>query len=106
MPETEVVEPGVFAVRYRPYIYRLALRILRHREDSEDATQDVLVRVVRFLPSFGNRSAATTWIYRVTYNVCMNRLRERERARCQLLRDGDAGPGPWTDPGDRIAVWD
>ena len=100
------VESGHVVERYRTYIYNLALRILRHPEDSEDATQDVLVRVVRFLPSFENRSDITTWLYRVTYNVCMNRLRERERARscCQHLAQANAAMRPSVDPADRLMV--
>jgi len=93
-------------VEYQPFIYRLALRLLRHPQDSEDATQDVLVRVIRFSPAFRNGSTLATWLYRITYNVCMTRLRERARSplwndRAVLERAADH---PWDRENDRIVV--
>ncbi len=64
---------------YRPLIYRQALRVLRDPTECEDATQDVLVKIFRFLPRFENRSKLSTWIHRVTYNVCMNHVAMRRR---------------------------
>src|SRR5262245_41663543 len=91
---------------YQPFIYRLALRLLHDRHDSEDATQDVLVRVIRFWPAFRNGSTPATWLYRVTYNVCMTRLRERSRSR--LWNDGAAleraADHPWERENDRLDV--
>ncbi len=91
---------------YQPFIYHLALRLLRNPADSEDATQDVLVRVVRFSPAFENRSAPTTWLYRVTYNVCMTRLRERRRAGLGLEPTALAAAAdhPWERANDRLVV--
>jgi RNA polymerase sigma-70 factor, ECF subfamily len=91
---------------YQPYIYRLALRLLCHPQDSEDATQDVLVRVMRFSPAFRNGSALATWLYRITYNVCMTRLRERGRS---PLWSGQAAVDlaadhPWDRENDRLVV--
>ena len=91
---------------YRQFIYRLALRLLRHPQDSEDATQDVLVRVIRFSPAFRNGSTLATWLYRITYNVCMTRLRERARGplwtdRAALER---AAVHPWDRENDRLVV--
>jgi RNA polymerase sigma-70 factor (ECF subfamily) len=91
---------------YRQFIYRLALRLLRHPQDSEDATQDVLVRVIRFSPAFRNGSTLATWLYRITYNVCMTRLRERARSpqrndRAALER---AAHHPWDRENDRLVV--
>jgi RNA polymerase sigma-70 factor, ECF subfamily len=94
---------------YRGMIYRTSLRFLRDPEDAEDATQDVLVRAVRFLPAFGNRSALTTWLYRVTHNVCMNHLRRRERDRACRRRLTQQRPEVATAPDDvneRLAVRD
>jgi RNA polymerase sigma-70 factor, ECF subfamily len=91
---------------YQQYIYRLALRLLRHPQDSEDATQDVLVRVIRFSPAFRNGSALATWLYRITYNVCMTRLRERGRS--PLWNDRGAlelaADHPWDRENDRLVV--
>lgn len=46
-------------------MYRLALRFLGHPHDAEDATQDILVRIITHLGSFEGRSKFTTWAYTV-----------------------------------------
>jgi len=49
-------------------VYGLALRMLWNREDAEDATQEVLVRVVTRLSQFDFRSKLKTWVYRIAVN--------------------------------------
>lgn len=53
-------------------IYGLALRMLWNREDAEDATQEILVRVVTRLSQFDFRSKLTTWVYRVAVNYILD----------------------------------
>src|SRR5438445_1656467 len=66
---------------YRSIIYAQALRVLHDPTDSEDATQEVLLRIFRFLPRFQQRSTFSTWVHRITYNVCMNLIAQRRRSR-------------------------
>src|SRR5262247_1473902 len=49
-------------------VYGLALRMLWNREDAEDATQEILVRVVTHLGQFDFRSRLRTWVYRIAVN--------------------------------------
>jgi RNA polymerase sigma factor (sigma-70 family) len=53
-------------------VYGLALRMLWNREDAEDATQEILVRVVTRLAQFDFRSKLTTWVYRVAVNYILD----------------------------------
>src|SRR5437870_9878176 len=53
-------------------IYHLALRMLWTREDAEDATQEILVRVVTRLAQFDFRSKLRTWVYRVAVNYILD----------------------------------
>jgi RNA polymerase sigma factor (sigma-70 family) len=53
-------------------IYGLALRMLCNREDAEDATQEILVRIVTRLSQFDFRSKLKTWAYRVTVNYILD----------------------------------
>ena len=53
-------------------IYGLALRMLCNREDAEDATQEILVRVVTRLSQFDFRSKLKTWTYRVAVNYILD----------------------------------
>ena len=62
-------------------IYRLALRMLWHPADAEDATQEILVRLVTRLDGFRGDAAFTTWAYRVAVNhLLTTRRRRAERA--------------------------
>ena len=53
-------------------IYALALRMLWNKEDAEDATQEILVRVVTRLSQFDFRSRLRTWAYRVAVNYILD----------------------------------
>jgi RNA polymerase sigma factor (sigma-70 family) len=53
-------------------VYGLALRMLWNREDAEDATEDILVRVVTRLSQFDFRSRVKTWVYRVAVNYLLD----------------------------------
>jgi RNA polymerase sigma factor (sigma-70 family) len=53
-------------------IYGLALRMLCNREDAEDATQEILVRIVTHLAQFDSRSKLKTWVYRVAVNYILD----------------------------------
>lgn len=54
--------------RHQAWIYNLALRMLWDSRDAEDATQEVLIKIVTNLSSFRGESAFRTWAYRVTVN--------------------------------------
>src|SRR5436190_1421184 len=60
---------------YRFKIYQLAFRYLRNKEDSEEVTQDVLYKVYRNIGAFRGDAALSSWIYRITFNAAMSRLR-------------------------------
>ena len=98
--ETAVQE---LADRYRPRISQLAMRYMKNREDAEEVTQDVLLKVHRKVGAFRGDAALSSWIYRITFNTAMSRLRtsrlaraadqERERT---LLADGASESQPRT----------
>ena len=69
------------ANRYGSRIYQLAFRHLRNREDAEEVTQDVLLKVWRRADTFRGDSALSSWIYRITFNAAMSRLRSHRQAR-------------------------
>jgi RNA polymerase sigma-70 factor (ECF subfamily) len=63
------------ADRYSSRIFQLALRYMKNREDAEEVTQDVLMKVYRKVDAFRGDSALSSWIYRITFNTAMSRLR-------------------------------
>jgi RNA polymerase sigma-70 factor (ECF subfamily) len=72
---------------YRERIYRVAWRILREDEAAEDAAQEAFIKVFRHIGRFEGRSSLYTWIYRITVNIALNKLK-RDRFR-QMLPLGD-----------------
>jgi RNA polymerase sigma-70 factor, ECF subfamily len=71
---------------YSGRIYQLAFRYLRNKEDAEEVTQDVLFKVYRNVANFRGDSALSSWIYRITFNAAMSRMRT---ARYQQSRSDD-----------------
>jgi RNA polymerase sigma-70 factor (ECF subfamily) len=61
---------GLLVDRHKEKAMTLAVRILRNREDAEEALQDSFVRVYRALSSFEWKSSFSTWLYRIVYNTC------------------------------------
>jgi RNA polymerase sigma-70 factor (ECF subfamily) len=61
---------------YGGKIFQLAFRYLRNREDAEEVAQDVLLKVYQKIDAFRGDAALSSWIYRITFNAAMSRLRE------------------------------
>jgi RNA polymerase sigma-70 factor (ECF subfamily) len=68
---------------YGSKIYQLAFRYLRNKEDAEEVVQDVLYKVHRKVGSFRGDAALSSWIYRITFNTAMSRLRTARYQRSQ-----------------------
>lgn len=89
----------------RDDVYRLALRMLWHPHDAEDASQEILIRIVTGLGSFRGESSIRTWAYRVAANHLLT-TRRRRMERPELSFDAfadDLGQGMDT-PYDAEAV--
>jgi RNA polymerase sigma-70 factor, ECF subfamily len=71
------------AEAYGSKIYQLAFRYLRNKEDAEEVMQDVLFKVYRKVGAFRGDAALSSWIYRITFNASMSRLRTAKYQRAQ-----------------------
>ena len=90
---------GDLADEYGGKIYQLAFRYLRNKEDAEEVAQDVLYKVYRKVDAFRGDAALSSWIYRITFNTAMSRLRTARFQRSladesQYAGDGDEGQRP------------
>jgi RNA polymerase sigma factor (sigma-70 family) len=63
--------------RHQGWIYNIAVRMLYHPHDAEDATQEILLKAVTRLSSFEGRSSFRTWLYRIVVNHVLNMQRGR-----------------------------
>ena len=66
---------------YGSRIHQLAFRYMKNREDAEEVTQDVLMKVFKKVDAFRGDAALTSWIYRITFNTAMSRLRNAKFTR-------------------------
>jgi len=69
------------AETFGPRIQQLALRYVKNWEDAEEVTQDVLMKVFRKIDAFRGDAALSSWIYRITFNTAMSRLRSTRVSR-------------------------
>lgn len=94
---------------YGPRIQQLAFRYLRNWEDAEEVAQDVLMKVYRKIEAFRGDAALSSWIYRITFNTAMSRLRHEKAGRALEVAPQDtfempealpAEPADWSDMAD------
>jgi RNA polymerase sigma-70 factor, ECF subfamily len=77
----------------------LAFHLLHDADLADDALQDTFFNAYRGLPAFGRRSSLGTWLYRITYTVCMGYLR-RSRGTSISFEESEEFVGTDTDPAD------
>ncbi len=73
--------------------YALALRMLKDPQDAEDAVQDAMIKAWRALPGFKGDCRFSTWVFRLTYNTCLDALRRRQRGQVLSLTQEDEDDG-------------
>ena len=73
--------------QYRERVYRVAWRVLRDDESAEDAAQEAFIKVFRNIGRFEERSSLYTWIYRITVNIALNKLKRDKFRRMLPLGD-------------------
>lgn len=109
---------GRLVERYQRRVYALAFGIVRQREDAWDVAQEAFVKAYRNLDRFEGTAAFYTWLYRITYNLAIDALREKARRESPCLdeprkveealeKDGQAqatGPGEVAERRELAAV--
>lgn len=76
-------DTNAFAVlvdRYKNMVFTLSLKMLKDREEAEEVAQDTFVKVFKSLSKFSGESKFSTWIYKVAFNTCLDRLKKNKRS--------------------------
>jgi len=63
--------------KYEPTVLNTCRYLLSDLEDSEEASQDVFIRVFRHLKKFDQKSTFRTWLYRIVRNCCYTRIKQQ-----------------------------
>ena len=74
--------------RYRNYVFTLALRFTKNREDAEEVSQDIFIKAYRALADFKGTSKFSTWLYTIVNNTCITFLRKKRLQTYSLDKEG------------------
>lgn len=67
--------------KYSNYIFRLAFSIIKDEEDAKELTQEVFIKIYLSIKNFNGKASLSTWIYRITYNLCLDYLKKHKKRR-------------------------
>ena len=94
---------GELVTRYESKVYSLAMKMLRNPEDAEDVLQETFLRAYRGIKNFKGNSTFSTWIYRITANSALMKLRKKQLPQVSIedsderetpISIADWAPGP------------
>ncbi len=80
---------AVLIKRYQRFVFTLALRFSKNREDAEEIAQDCFIKAYRSLHTFRQNSKFSTWLYSIVYTTAMTMLRKK-RIDTQSIYEGTA----------------
>lgn len=78
---------------YEPMMRSLASRTLRSDELGREVCHEAIVRAISRFDTFDDRARLGTWLFRVTYNACISRIRRDQRRRMLSVDEAIGGPG-------------
>lgn len=64
--------------RYQSYVFTLALRMVKNREDAEEVAQDAFIKTYKYLADFKGHSKFSTWLYTIVNNTGISFLRKKK----------------------------
>ena len=70
---------SVLVDRYKDLVFTLAIRMMKNREEAEEVAQDTFIKMYKSLSKFKGDSKFSTWVYRVAYNTCLDRIKKNKR---------------------------
>ena len=82
---------GQLLERYQDRLYNVVLRIVYHRNDAAEVTQQVMLKVIEHIGAFGGKSRISTWMIRIAMNEAVSHLRRRKVRRTVSLDQPLAG---------------
>jgi RNA polymerase sigma-70 factor (ECF subfamily) len=69
---------GCLLDRYSRPVHSLIFKLVRNKEDAEELTQDVFMKVFRSLATFKGECSFSTWIYKIAYHTAISEIRKRK----------------------------
>lgn len=88
--------------RYQRRVYSICYGMLKNNEDSLDVSQEVFVKVYRYIENFNHQSSFYTWLYRITVNMCIDHIRKNKKIRNVEYDDRLSHHGDDVEGGEHI----
>ena len=88
---------------YSSLVWRRATAILGERDAAKDITQEVFLRAMSAGEGFATVTSPIDWLYRVTTNLCLNRIRDRARQK-RILATSSSTPIPPVEPAADVSL--
>lgn len=78
---------AILVNRYKNMVFSLGLQLLKNKEEAEEVSQDVFLKIFKALEKYKGDSKFSTWVYRITYNSCLDRLKSNNRKQTTVVID-------------------
>ena len=103
--EQETTDFNELVEKHADFVYTVAYRMMGNPQDAEDVSQDAFLSAYRAFDRFRGESRVTTWLYRITMNAALMRLRKTKLARSLTVTGlEDMEVVDWTASPDKEAV--
>lgn len=86
--------------RYAAKIYSKSITMLRDENQAQDATQEIFTKIFLNLGKFEGTAKFSTWVYSVTYNFCIDKIRKEKRSRELFASEIEDPPDQVDDDGE------
>ncbi len=103
--DAEITDFDTIVEKYSSFVFNVAFKMMGKPEDAEDVAQDAFISAYRAFDRFRGESRVTTWLYRITVNAALMKLRKEKKTRT-LTQTGleDVDVVNWDETPERIAV--
>ncbi len=85
--ETRAID--ILIKRHRLFVTRIASRFLFSHEDTREVVQDTFIRVWKNIRKYDNRNRFTTWLYAITFNLCLDRMKSVKKRRQMFYSENE-----------------
>lgn len=91
---------GKFVDMYQNRVMGFVRRMVPNPEEAQDVTQEVFIRAYQNFHRFDGRSSAKTWLFRIAYNLCVDRSRRMDRSPVETGMQASPDSEEWIEVPD------
>jgi len=78
---------AILVDRYKGFVFTLAYKMMKNREEAEEVAQDTFIKVYKSLNKYKGESKFSTWLYKITYNTCLDQLKKKKEKNVVYIED-------------------